>query len=190
MRELTYFVAVSLDGFIAGPNGEFDAFATQGAHAAPIWDRYRGTAPTQLAQAAGLPIDGCPFDTVLMGWNTYAVGLPALPNPYAHLRQIVFTSKHHGPNGSQDVQFTSADPRGVVEELKSEPGTGIWLCGGGQLAARIRPQIDKLALKIHPVIMGKGIRLFGDREYAPDCWLQQSMQSFASGVTLAEYSRA
>src|SRR5699024_4717307 len=113
MRELTYIVAVSLDGFIAGPNGEFDAFASQGAHAAPIWDRYRGTAPTQLAQAAGLPIDGCPFDTVLMGWNTYAVGLPALPNPYAHLQQVVFTSEHHGPSGSQDVQFTNADPRGV-----------------------------------------------------------------------------
>ncbi|MCS3492889.1 dihydrofolate reductase [Arthrobacter sp. JUb119] len=189
MRELTYFVAVSLDGYIAGPHGEFDAFAVAGDHAAPIWDRYRGTAPTQLAESAGLPIEGCPFDTVLMGWNTYAVGLPALPSPYSHLRQIVFTREHSSPPGSQEVQFTSADPREVIGELKSQPGDGIWLCGGGQLAARLRPDIDRLALKVQPVMFGSGIKLFGDTGYAPDRWRLENMQSFASGVCLAEYSR-
>ncbi|GAA3303059.1 dihydrofolate reductase family protein [Glutamicibacter nicotianae] len=190
MRELTYFVAMSLDGYIAGPNGEFDAFAVEGEHAAPIWERYRGTAPTQLAEAAGLPIDGCPFDTVLMGWNTYAVGLPALPNPYAHLKQIVFTREHSSPEGSEAVQFTNADPREVIRDLKAQPGERIWLCGGGQLAARLRTDIDRLALKIQPVMFGSGVRLFGDSGYAPESWKLESMQSFASGVSLAEYSRA
>lgn len=75
MRELTYYVAVSLDGYIAGPNDEFDAFLVEGDHAA-LWERYGGTAPTQLAEAAGLSLAQSPFDTVLMGWNTYATGLP------------------------------------------------------------------------------------------------------------------
>lgn len=97
MRELTYFVAVSLDGYIAGPGGEFDAFLAEGDHMAAIWEHYAGTAPTQLAEAAGLSVENGPFDTVVMGRNTYDVGLPYLPSPYQHLLQIVSTGSPIAP---------------------------------------------------------------------------------------------
>ncbi|MFD6032233.1 MULTISPECIES: dihydrofolate reductase family protein [Cellulosimicrobium] len=192
MRELTYYVAVSLDGYIAGPGGEFDAFLAEGDHMAPIWSRYRGTAPTDLAGAAGLPVADGPFDTVLMGWNTYAVGLPDhhLPNPYRHLRQIVFTRTHEAPEGSEGVLFTGADPVETVRALKREDGRGIWLCGGGALAAVLVDEIDRLALKVNPVMLGAGVPLFGERDYAPVSWRSTGTQTFRSGVTLAEYARA
>lgn len=190
MRDLTYFAAVSLDGCIAGPNGEFDRFLVEGDHAGPIWDRYRGTAPTQLAEAAGLPVSGGPFDTVLMGWNAYAVGLPGLPDPYQHLRQIVFTRTHEAPSGSEGVQFVDGDPVEVVRALKREDGEGIWLCGGGALASTLADEIDRLALKIQPVTLGGGIPLFGPREYAPASWRPAGVRAFESGVVLAEYERA
>lgn len=190
MRELTYYVAVSLDGFIAGPDGQFDAFLAEGDHMAPIWARYRGTAPRVLAEAAGLPIEDGPFDTVLMGWNTYAVALPTLPSPYAHLRQVVITSHHDAPEGSEGVEFTGEDPVEVVRRLKGESGSGIWLCGGGTLAAALADEIDHLALKINPVLLGDGVPLFGSRGYSPAAWRCTAVQSFASGVTLGEYSRA
>jgi dihydrofolate reductase len=192
MREVTYYAAVSLDGYIAGPGGEFDAFLAEGDHMGPIWARYRGTAPTRLAEAVGLPVDDGPFDTVLMGWNTYAVGLPDhhLPNPYEHLRQIVFSRAHEAPPGSEGVHFTDSDPVETVRALKQEDGKGIWLCGGGMLAAVLADEIDRLALKINPVLLGGGIPLFGARGYAPQRWENTGTQTFGSGVTLAEYARS
>ncbi|GED08081.1 dihydrofolate reductase family protein [Cellulosimicrobium cellulans] len=192
MRELTYYVAVSLDGYIAGPAGEFDTFLAQGDHMEPIWARYRGTAPTDLAEAVGFSVADGPFDTVLMGWNTYAVGLPDhhLPNPYRHLRQIVFTRSHEAPSGSGDVEFTDADPAETVRSLKQEDGKGIWLCGGGTLAAVLADEIDRLALKVNPVMLGAGVPLFAERTYAPRSWRPTSTQTFSSGVTFAEYVRA
>jgi dihydrofolate reductase len=189
MRELTYYIAVSMDGFIAGPSGEFDRFLFEGDHAAGIWQKYRGTAPTALADAAGLPLEDGPFDTVLMGWNTYAVGLPALPNPYRHLRQIVFTRGHEAPDGAAEVEFTDRDPVEVVRELKAADGAGIWLCGGGALAAVLADEIDRLALKLNPVLFGAGIRLFGDRPYSPAALHPLAITPYESGVVLAEYTR-
>lgn len=190
MRTLTYYIAVTLDGFIAGPGHEFDSFVFDGDHAAGIWEKYRGTAPTDLAAMSGLSVEGGPFDTVLMGWNTYAVGLPALPSPYRHLRQIVFTRQHESPDGADAVHFTDRDPVDVVRELKADEGAGIWLCGGGALAAQLADEIDRLVLKINPVLFGDGIRLFGDRRYTPERWRAEAITAFESGVVLAEYARA
>lgn len=190
MRELTYYVAVSIDGFIAGPHDEFDRFLVEGDHAAPIWAKYTGTAPTALAAAAGLSVDGGPFDTVLMGWNTYAVGLPDIPSPYQHLRQIVFTRGRTAPAGAEGIEFTDRDPVEVVRELKAEEGKGIWLCGGGALAGVLRDEIDRLALKRNPVMFGGGIPLFDAGDYAPAAFRPTAITAFDSGVVLEEYARA
>ncbi|MFJ2620874.1 dihydrofolate reductase family protein [Glutamicibacter sp. NPDC087344] len=191
MRSLTYYVAVSLDGYIAGPGGEFDGFLAQGDHMGAIAQQFRGTVPTIFADTIGVPSDGGPFDTVLMGWNTYAIGLPDhhLASPYAHLRQIVFTSRTQRPEGSQAVRFTDQDPVQVVRELKGEPGAGIWLCGGGALAAALADEIDSLVLKVNPVTFGSGIRLFGDRDYRLQPFRSTSVQAFESGVVMARYER-
>ncbi|UJP09762.1 dihydrofolate reductase family protein [Microbacterium sp. KUDC0406] len=188
MRELTYYVAVSLDGFIAGPGGEFDFFLAEGDHRDTINERFNQTIPTQINEALGIPTDGELFDTVLMGWNTYAVGLPTVPSPYRHLRQVVFTSRT--PDPVDGVEFTDRDPVEVVCELKSEPGKGIWLCGGGALAAALAEEIDRLVLKINPVLAGAGIPLFGERRYAPKALARTATTAFESGVVLAEYERA
>lgn len=189
MRELTYYVAVSIDGYIAGPGAEFDRFLVEGDHAPAIWAKYGGTAPTALAGAVGLSVDDSPFDTVLMGWNTYAVGLPEHPSPYRHLRQIVFTRGHEAPAGAEGVTFTDRDPVEVVRELKVEEGKGIWLCGGGVLAAALRDEIDHLALKRNPVVFGAGIPLFASTGYAPAALRPTAITPFESGVVLAEYTR-
>ena len=187
MRELTYYVAVTLDGFIAGPNGEFDFLLAEGDHRDVINERFNQTIPTQINEALGIPTDGELFDTVLMGWNTYAVGLPALPSPYRHLRQVVFTSR--APEPVEGVEFVDGDPVETVRGLKAEEGKGIWLCGGGALAAALADEIDRLVLKINPVLIGEGIPLLGNRPFAPAAWQRTATTAFDSGVILAEYAR-
>lgn len=187
MRELTYYVAVTLDGFIAGPDGEFDFFLAEGDHRDAINARFNQTIPTQINEALGIPTDGDLFDTVLMGWNTYAVGLPAMPSPYRHLRQVVFTGR--APEAVEGVEFVDGDPVEAVRVLKAEEGAGIWLCGGGALAAALAEEIDRLVLKINPVLIGDGIPLFGRRGYAPEVLKRTATTAFESGVVLAEYAR-
>ncbi|HEY5821678.1 MAG TPA: dihydrofolate reductase family protein [Propionibacteriaceae bacterium] len=188
MRELVYFVAVSLDGFIAAPDGSFDAFSLQGDHLDMIARDYPDTLPAPALQAMGLTPDGSRFDTVLMGWNTYAVGLPfGLTSPYPHLRQVVFSRTRTSPDPS--VTVTSESPGMVVARLKRESGSAIWLCGGGQLASALGGVIDRLVLKVNPVRLGSGIPLFAAGDYRPDPMELVTSTAYASGVVVSEYVR-
>ena len=189
MRELVYYVAVSLDGFIAGPGGEFDAFPIEGDHMDAINERYADTIPTDLALALGVERTTPMFDTVLMGWNTYAVGLPmGVTSPYRHLRQIVCSSTRRAE--ADDVQTTDEDPVALVRRLKREHGDAIWLCGGGILASSLLGEIDRLVLKRSPVVFGAGIPLFAPGAYAPERFDEVATTAFGSGVVLSEYVRA
>ena len=189
MRELVYYVAVSLDGYIAGPDGAFDAFLSEGDHMAAINERFGDTVPTDIADALGVSRDGGMFDTVLMGWNTYAVGLPfGVTSPYRHLRQIVFSRTRTA--SAENLEVTAQDPSLLVRELKAQEGGAIWLCGGGALAATLADQIDRLVLKRNPLLFGAGIPLFGPRPYAPERFDEVGTTAFASGVVLSEYVRA
>ena len=186
MRELTYYVAVSLDGYIASPDGSFEAFPVEGDHMAALLTEYADTIPAHVAAALGIVADRRLFDTVLMGWNTYAVGLDeGVASPYPHLRQVVVTSEH---TVKVDGIETTSDPVGTVRALKEEPGSGIWLCGGGSLAGALATEIDRLVLKVNPVALGAGIPLFAGH-YEPQPFERVATRAFQSGVVLNEYRR-
>lgn len=192
MRELTYYVAVTLDGYIAGPGGEYDAFLTEGDHMAAINDRFADTIPTDVADALGIPQHRSEFDTVLMGWNTYAVGLPHTTSPYRHLRQFVFSRSHTAeelPGEPVGLTLTDEDPVAVVRALKQEQGGGIWLCGGGALASSLAAEVDRLVLKRQPLRFGDGIALFAPTRYAPQRFDEISSTAYRSGVVVSEYVR-
>jgi dihydrofolate reductase len=190
VRELTYFVAVSLDGYIAAPDHTFDAFPQQGDHIEWIFREYSETLPTIGLQAVGIEPRNRHFDTVLMGWNTYAAGFPAgVTDPYQHLRQYVFSRTQDKADG--EIVLTDRDPVAVVRELKAEPtGAGIWLCGGGRLASTLAGEIDRLVLKVNPILLGAGIPLFADRGYDPRSFSRVASRPFDSGVVVNEYVTA
>jgi len=189
MRELTYFVAVSLDGFIAAPDDTYDAFPMEGDHIEWIFREYPETLPTVGRQAVGIDAPNSRFDTVLMGWNTYAAGFRfGVTDPYQHLRQFVFSRTRDEADG--DIVVTDRDPVEVVRGLKAEPeGLGIWLCGGGVLASVLVDEIDRLVLKVNPLLLGSGIPLFADRGYGPRALGLVSSRPFDSGVVVNVYAR-
>lgn len=189
MRELVYYVAVSLDGFIAGPEGQFDGFPVDGDHMQAIAETYPDTIPTDLADSVGIERTTPMFDTVLMGWNTYAVGLPlGVRSPYRHLRQIVFSRTRRAE--ADDVETRDDDPVAVVRALKREQGRSLWLCGGGAMAATLSGEIDRLVLKRNPVLFGSGVPLFAPGPYAPERFDEVATTAFRSGVVISEYTRA
>ena len=187
MRELVYYVGVSIDGFIAGPDGEFDAFLFEGDHAEYIIAELPDAIPTDIAAQVGISQRGERFDAVLMGAGTYSVGLPDAPSPYRHLDQYLFTHRALAPQ--ENLTVTAEDPAHLVRELKAREGADIWLCGGGNLAAQLADEIDRLVLKRNPVMFGAGIPLFAPGTYAPVQWDRVRAVAFDSGVVLEEYVR-
>ena len=192
MRLLTYHVAVSLDGYIAAPDGSFDAFAQTGDHVDALIRDVPETLPGHVLSAIGITVANDTYDTVVMGWNTFAVGLPhGIDDPYPHLRQYVFSRTRQPSDVGGDVHLVGDDPTDVVRELKAESSTtGIWLCGGGALAGALRNEVDRLVLKVNPVLLGTGIRLFDSDAAESRPFVLESTRSFDSGVSMASYRAA
>lgn len=190
MRALTYYVAVSLDGFIAGPDDEIDAFPLEGDHIEMILDEFRDALPTVAQEAMGVTPDNKRFDTIVMGWDTYLAGLPAgARNPFQHLRQFIF-SRSRTETASPDLKPVNEDPLEVVRRLKRESsGSGIWLCGGSELAGQLVDEIDELIFKVNPVLLGSGKPLFGGRPYTIDNFDLVSSRPFKTGVIVNHYTR-
>jgi len=189
MRDLTYFVAVSMDGRIAAPDGGFDVFPTTGDHIDMILRDWRDTVPALGLEAMGLQADGDRFDTVLMGWGTYAAGLPyGATSPYPHLEQVVFSRSHGQEEVPASVRIVADDPVAEVQRLKKENGVGIWLCGGGQLAAALVDEIDRMVLKVNPFVLGDGIPLIAGT-YDPAMFDLVASNQYATGVVVNEYVR-
>lgn len=187
MRKLTYLVAMSLDGFIAAPDGTYADFLFEGDHMTALFEEYPDALPTVARQALGLDeVPNRTFDTVVMGRATYEVP-GGSPSPYAHLRQYVVSSTLK--DTPADVSVIAGDVASAVRALKAESGLDIWLCGGGKLAAALLPEIDRLILKIHPIILGRGVPLF-DGEFAADRFAKVETRTFATGVTFTTYGRS
>ncbi|WP_367135018.1 dihydrofolate reductase family protein [Saccharothrix sp. HUAS TT1] len=184
MRTLTYFVATTLDGFIADQNGGFNDFLFEGDHMTALFEEYPDTLPAQARQALGIDTPNKNFDTVIMGRATYQVpGGP--PSPYPHLRQYVVSTRL--ATTPPDVHVVP-DPLTKIRELKSEDGLGIWLCGGGRLAATLLPEIDELILKVHPIVLGKGIPLFA-ADSPTTHFTKSSTRTFDTGVIFTNYTK-
>jgi dihydrofolate reductase len=140
-RQLRYHVAVSLDGFIAGPNGEYDWIVMD-----PSIDF--GALFKQ-------------FDTAVMGRKTYEVmtaqgGHGAMPG----LDVIVF-SRTLPRAVYPGVRVTNDDPSKTLAALKAKPGGDIWLFGGGALFRTLLDAglVDTVEVAVMPVILGVGIPL-------------------------------
>jgi dihydrofolate reductase len=186
-RSLTYYVGASLDGYIAGPGGEYDALPIEPDVSAAMNEARPETVPTAFRELAGLAdASDKAYDTVLMGGGTFRAG--GSPSPYAHLRQYVFSSTL-GQNAAAGVEVVASDPVAFVRELKTEAGLGIWLCGGGKLAAALMSEIDAIVVKRYPVVLGGGIPMFAG-SYAPTRFTLTENRTFDSGAAVQTYRKA
>lgn len=190
MRKLVYYIGVSLDGYIAGPGGEFDFYPVSDQMAAWINARYPETLPTHVRKLVGL--EDAPnkvFDTLVMGRGTYEPAL-AVPttSPYAHLRQYVVSSTLTIDDPT--VEVVPDDPLGLVRRLKAEDsGLDVYLCGGGRLAGALLPEIDEIILKSYPVVAGAGIPMISGG-FSPTGFTPTQRETFDNGAQVTWLSRA
>ncbi|WNN89276.1 hypothetical protein [Gloeocapsopsis dulcis] len=83
MRELTYYVACSVDGFIAQKDGSHNGFSQDSEYVADLVATFPETVPSHLRDVMGIDAENKWFDVVLMGRKTYEVGLNVgVTNPF------------------------------------------------------------------------------------------------------------
>jgi len=187
-RKLVYYVACTVDAFIAREDGSFDWALREGEHFRDLIARFPETFPSHLRTMLGIPTNARRFDTVLMGRRTYEVGLrEGITSPYHPLRQFV-VSRTLPESPDPGVALHTVSPLDLVRSLKAERGKDIWLCGGSELAGALLTEIDELILKINPVWIGAGIPLFrGVSGAFPAALIEH--QVYPNGFVFARYER-
>ncbi|WP_415952863.1 dihydrofolate reductase family protein [Streptomyces sp. KLOTTS4A1] len=196
MRKLVYFIASTLDGQIAGPDGSDptsgpDAFWPVGEdYLEHLVAEFPETLPAPAREALGITAAGTRFDTALEGRRTYRNGLDAgLANAYPHLRHFVF-SRTLTESPDPGVELVATDPVDTVRKLKEQEGKDIWLLGGGELAGALYEEIDQLILKLAPLAVGSGTPLFGTRRpFAPTHFALTDSTILPSGTAFLTYAR-
>ena len=189
MRDLVYYVACSVDGFIAHADGSHDGFSQEPEYFAELFAAFPETVPTHLREAMGIQGGNKVFDAVLMGRKTYEIGLKeGVTSPYAHLKQYLF-SRSLTESPDRDVELVSENSIERVTALKAKTGKNIWLCGGAALAATLFSHhlVDQIILKVNPFLMGSGIPLFsGD---VPQTALRLTdRQEYSNVVVVLQYA--
>src|SRR5271155_1545757 len=140
MRRLRYSVAMSLDGYIAGPNGEYDWITVD-----PAIDF--GALFKQ-------------FDVLVMGRRTFETTLQAQgsSNPMPGMKVMVF-SRTLRPEDYPDVTIINNGAAEAVAAQKAEPGKDIWLFGGGALFRSLLDAqlVDTIEVGVMPILLSQGI---------------------------------
>lgn len=169
MRKVVYGGAMSLDGFIAGPHGEYDWIVTD-----PEIDF-----AAQMAR----------FDTFLIGRKTFdamrRMGDAAPPAP--GIRNFVF-SRTLRPEDCPNAVL-SDDAVRVVAELKRQDGKDLALFGGGELFRSLLAAglVDEIGFAVVPVLLGGGIPLLPAPADRARLQLKRHHVYQKTGIVLLEY---
>jgi dihydrofolate reductase len=187
MRNIVLNLAVTLDGYIEGPNGEidwcsFDIDPVGASGAESFFDTFLES-----------------IDTIFYGRVSYDMWGQFQPEEGASAPEKKLWSSVHSKkkfvftrqaNKNDDrVTLITSNVAERVDEIRRQPGKDIWLYGGGSLITTFinLNLIDRYLLAIHPVVLGAGKPLFSDLTNRVSLKLNKTTYS-NSGVILADYN--
>jgi dihydrofolate reductase len=187
MRKLVYYVGMTIDGFIAGPDGSVDFFPVTPDVIDFITTDYPDALPTHVREQLGVDVPNPNFDVGVQGRTTFQPALDiGVTSPFAHLRQYVVSTTYESPDPA--VEVISADVVERVRALKAEDGKDIYLIGGSRLAGALLDEIDSLVLKVYPVVAGAGIPLF-TADFGPTGFRLTGTRTLEGGTVVLSYDR-
>jgi dihydrofolate reductase len=139
MSKIRYIVATTLDGYIAGPNGEADwILMDPDINFAELWAQ---------------------FDTLLMGRKTYDAAKTRLGEEFTQGRKTIVVSRTQRP--APNVTILPDLTRDHMQSLRAQSCKDIWLMGGGELFRSMLAmhEVDTVEVNIMPVLLGGGVPL-------------------------------
>lgn len=165
MRTIRYQVACSLDGYIAGPDGDYDWIVTDpDIDFNALFDQ---------------------FDTLLMGRRTYEV---AGAGGHPGMTTLVF-SRSLRPEDHPDVTIVSERVKDTLDGLRERPGKDIWLYGGGELFRSLLELgcVDTVEPAIVPIVLGGGLPFLPAPAVRRRLALTEQRVYEKSGIVLLKY---
>lgn len=169
MRRIRYQVAASLDGYIAGPNGEAGwIIVDPDIDFAALFNQ---------------------FDTFLMGRGTFESmaqhgGSAATPGAKTLVFSRTLQQRNH-----PDVTIVASDAKRTLTALREKPGKDIWLFGGGSLFRSLLEEelVDTVEVAVIPVLLGGGIPLLPPPARQTKLKLT-GHKVFKTGIVMLEYA--
>ena len=164
MRKVMYSVAMSLDGYIARPDGSYDWIPDE-----PTidWAEFMGR-----------------FDTMLVGRKTWEVA----PGPGEQPMRTYLFSSTMRQEDHPGVTLVSQDAADFVARLRQESGKDIWLMGGGELFRSLfrAGLVDGVETAVTPVLLGRGLPMLPNVNHSARLALRQT-RTYPSGIVLLTY---
>jgi dihydrofolate reductase len=170
MRKIVLQLAVSLDGFIEGPNGEYDwCFTDQDYGMSEFFER---------------------IDALFLGRKSYELMsgiegdvMPGFPKLTEYVFSTTLTEVKPG------AVLINSDAENKVRKIREEPGKDIWLFGGAGLTASLLKWrlIDEIILAVHPILLGSGKPLFSNISERIPLTLTAS-KPYSSGLVMLNYA--
>jgi dihydrofolate reductase len=182
MRSVTYSMAVSLDGYIAGPDGQF-------GWSAP--DEELSRFATDETRRVGVMLLGRKLYETMLYWET--ADQASLDDSdlewiavWKPLPKVVFSTTLAAVQGN--ARLAAGGLAEEIERLRAEPGDGDIAIGGATLAAEAAALglIDEYRARIYPVLVGGGIPFFPQHERRVDLELVET-RTFSSRVVALRY---
>lgn len=176
MRKVILGLAVSLDGYIEGPNGEYDwCFTDQDYGLSEFFSR---------------------VDAVFMGRKSYEAAqqyasgnngeiIPGMPR----MPEYVFSNTLN--TVKEGATLISGDSMAEARKIKEQAGKDIWLYGGASLTDALMKEglVDELWLSVHPILLGSGKPLFRTQDHRTTLMLLNS-KTYETGLVSVRYQIA
>lgn len=168
MRKVILNVAITLDGYIEGPNGEYDWCYTD--------------------QDYGMADFFANTDAIFMGRKSYELiistgDINAFPQPKYVFSDTLVPEEHPHVNIIRKDGFKDA-----VNNIKDEYGANIWLFGGAELVTAFLQEnmVDEFLLSIHPILLGSGKLLFSELKDRVGL-IHTGTETYSSGLVQLRY---
>jgi dihydrofolate reductase len=141
MSKVVLFIASSLDGFIASPDGTVDWL---------FHDADYGYSEFMAS-----------VESVIMGRKTWEQAKRFEDVPFAGKKVFVLSRSRQGKSDDR-IRFVEGDVSRLLNDIRNEATRDIWVVGGGDVVQQFVAHnlIDEYRLFIHPIILGSGLPLF------------------------------
>lgn len=190
MRQLIAIEFVTLDGVVQGPGGPEEDTSGGFAHGGWIWPYADATQSALIRRQMNLPFDllvgRTTFEIWAAHWPDRPEAWPGVQTATKYVASNTLTSHAWGPS-----VFLAGDVAAQVARLKRTPGPDLHLYGSAKLLQTLLEHdlVDALWLRIHPITLGGGKRLF-DGGAIPAAFRVAESEVTSKGVVLASYERA
>lgn len=174
MKKVKLYIAASIDGYIARPDGDLE---------------WLTGFPNPSKTDYGYQDFLASVDTVIMGNRTYHdILCMDMLWPYKDKETYVVT--HHSQETKENIRFISENVVETISELRKKDGKDIWLVGGGQLVSLLLREdlIDEMQITYIPIILGDGIPLFPGSTKEVH-WNLLESKAFDNGLLQVKYQR-